>query len=165
MAAEAASAGGNEHVAEAIPERIAPKAPTVKQTAVTDFFSRRSPKPSVEQSNLTGRVSAIPPFITPCPSVRLAEVPAVFEVQSECEIENHLDPIRSLSQRDVSTPSSEPSSVEIGTSLANVSFITPSPGLEDFAANKEGAWHKDCLGIKAMLISNRYTFQEALASV
>lgn len=95
-----------QHVAW-VRHHTAPDGPTSNQTAITDFFS---PRPSVSPAGGTRRLFAPPPFITPCPSVRLAEVPYVFQVQSECVVDNYLDLTRPLFACEVSKTSSELSS-------------------------------------------------------
>ncbi len=67
------------HVA---PEDTAREISAVKQTAITDFFSPRA--------------SNIHAFIKPCPAVRLAEVPAVFEMQADYDIKDCFDPTHPL---------------------------------------------------------------------
>ena len=141
MTAGTASAEGNAQAVKAVPDHTTPKAPAVKQTAVTDFFSPRRPTSSAELSGPPRRASALPPFITPCPSVRLAEVPAVFQAQPECVVEDYLDPSRPLYGDNVSTPLPQPSITETGSPLANATFVTPSPGSQHFATKEEGTCH------------------------
>lgn len=63
---------------KAVSNDTTPEASTVKQSAITDFFY---PRPSTgHASNVTQRVSPDHSFIKPRPLVRLAEVPALFEV-------------------------------------------------------------------------------------
>lgn len=71
--AGAASAERLGQPVETAPENIAPEVSMVKQTAITEFCS---PCPL---TSLTGVA-----FITPCPSVTLAEISAMFARQENC---------------------------------------------------------------------------------
>lgn len=93
-----------QHVA-AVSDEGTQRASAVKQTAITDFFSLRPPTSYTSDS--TRRVYTTPTFITPCPSVRLAGVPAVFQVQSECAVEDYLDPTHPLFEHEISKSASE----------------------------------------------------------
>ena len=73
----------------ATPSDIASEVSAGKQTAITDFFSKHTS--SQHASDSTRRAPALQAFIKPCPLVEFAEVPAVFEVQSHYDLENHLD--------------------------------------------------------------------------
>ena len=79
------------------------------QRQITDFFSPCSP--SNHGSKTASGVSATPSFITPCPLVKLSEVPVVFQIQQECNLDDYLDPTHPLFESEVSRPSSELSSV------------------------------------------------------
>lgn len=78
-----ASTERQEKSVEAVPENTASEVSTVKQTAITDFFS---PRPSTSSTKVA--------FITPCPSVTLAEVPAMFVKQANIVDGDHVfDPM------------------------------------------------------------------------
>ena len=66
-----ASTERQEKSVEALPEKKASEVSTVKQTAITDFFS---PRPSSSSAKMA--------YITPCPSVKLADVPAMSVKQA-----------------------------------------------------------------------------------
>ncbi len=107
--ADIASMERNEQCVEAVTEITAPEATAVKQTAITDFFS---PRPSTPLT-----------FITPCPSVRLTRVPAVFVKQANIvDGDNVFDPTRPLFEH--SKPSSMTSSP-----------ASPKSAIEDVASN------------------------------
>lgn len=131
MVPGAASAERHEQATEGLSDHTKLGATAVKQTAITDFFSPRPSEPiedvPVFNGLQSGRKFATPPFITPCPSVRLAEVPAVFQLQAECVVEDYFDPTRPLFEREISKSSSEPSSVETASSPAKVGLESPSP--------------------------------------
>lgn len=138
MVPETASAETKGQAAETVPDHTNLEASAVKQTAITDFFCPRPATSLAEVPVLGGNVSdntrgpfALPPFITPCPSVRFSEIPVVFHVQSDCVVENYLDPIRPLYEREALRPSSEPSSAETGSSLTKFGLNTHTPELED----------------------------------
>ncbi len=84
--------------AQMTPEDTTQEISAVKQTAITDFFSPRASTPLVDVPVSSGVQSGdveggnIHAFITPCPAVRLAEVPAVFEVQADYNVKNCFDP-------------------------------------------------------------------------
>ena len=88
--------------AQVAPEDTAQDISAVKQTAITDFFSPRASTPSVDVPVSGGVQSGdveggnIHAFITPCPAVRLAEVPAVFEVQADYDVNHCFDPTHPL---------------------------------------------------------------------
>ena len=132
MVPATASAERREQAAEA-PNQTTLEPSTGKQTTITDFFSPRLPTSEVHS---TRREFAIPLFITPCPSVELAEVPAVFQVQSECVVENYLDITRPMFERQVSKPSSEVSSMETESLPAQIGLNTPSPKVQKAATQK-----------------------------
>lgn len=96
---------------------------TTKQRTITDFFS---PSSSVRHSSGETRRALSSPFITSHPSVRLSEVPVVFQVQSDCVAEDYLDPTNPLFEREVSEPSSEPSSIDTVSLPARLEVETPS---------------------------------------
>ena len=138
MVPETASAETKGQAAETVPDHTNPEISAVKQTAITDFFSPRPATSLAEVSVLGGNVSdktrgpsALPPFITPCPSVRFSEVPVVFHVQSDCVVEDHLDPTRPLYKREALRTSSEASSAETGSSLTKPGLHTLSQEFED----------------------------------
>ena len=142
MVPEIASAETKGQAAETVPDHTNPEVSAVKQTAITDFFSPRPATSLAEVSVLGGNVSdntrepsALPPFIKPCPSVRFSEVPVVFHVQSDCVVEDHLDPTRPLYKREALRPSPEPSSAETGSSLTKSGLDTLSPELEDLVSD------------------------------
>ena len=61
------------------------------QRSITDYFS---PCSSTRLgSDSAPPKSSAPPFIRPFPSVNLAEVPVVFQVQSDCNVEDCFDPL------------------------------------------------------------------------
>ena len=135
---ETASAETKGQAAKTVPDHTNLEASAVKQTAITDFFCPRPATSLAEVPVLGGNVSdntrrlfTLPPFITPCPSVRFSEVPVVFHVQSDCVVEDYLDPTRPLYEREALRPSSEPSSAETGSSLTKSGLSTLSPDLED----------------------------------
>ena len=104
-----ASTERHEQSVEATPETTTPEATAVKQTAITDFFSPRSSTP------LT--------YITPCPSVRLTRIPAVFLKQANTvDGDKVFDPTHPLFEQ--RKPSSMPSLP-----------ASPKPATEDVASN------------------------------
>ena len=106
-------------------DNAVPEASEAKQTSITDFFS---PRPTTSSADVPGsldttRAFTLPPFITPCPSVRLAEVSAVFQV-SECVVKDHFDPTRPLSECGILKSSVEESPVETNPLPAQVGSET-----------------------------------------
>ena len=122
-----------QHIA-AVPHDTAPEAPAVKQRPITDCFS---PRPSTSEASASAQhPSATHPFITPYPSVKLAEVPTVFQVQSDAVVEDYLDPTHPLFEREVLKPSREPPSTETKPSSHGNHLNTPSLKESDAATKK-----------------------------
>ena len=84
--------------AEVTSEKSLPEASAGKQTTITDFFSSQSSTPQMNVSVPSGGQSGTVEenhahtFITPCPSVRLEEVPVVFRAQPDGILEHCFDP-------------------------------------------------------------------------
>ena len=153
---EKSSAEQHRQVAEVISEQTDQANSAVKQTAITDFFSPRPDVPTQQQF-------AVSPFITPCPSVSLAEVPTVFSVQSGCVVDDYVDPTRSLFASVVHRPSSGASSVKTDSSPAEKDLDTASP--KQNAATKKGMCLKRYSEVETMLILNSDRLPEALSSI
>ena len=123
-------------------DNAVPEASGAKQTSITDFFSPRATTSSVDvpRSSNTIRSFTLPPFITPCPSVRLAEVSAVFQV-SECVAKDHFDPTRPLSEWGIPKSSVEVSSVETDPLPAHVGSETDADNEQYWIRQGEDRLH------------------------
>ena len=115
----------------AAPDGISAEVSAAKQRPITDFFTPCSSAPHGPDS--TRRVSTRS-SITPCPSVNLAEVPAAFQLQSDCIAEDYLDPTYPLFKSCLELPS-----LESDSSPVEVDLDIPSPKLPD-AATKKGMY-------------------------
>lgn len=147
----ATSAEPHEEQVAAGPDDTGAEVSAAKQRTITDFYS-----PCSSASNGSGetRRALTPPFITPHPSVSFSEVPVVFQVQSDCVAEDYLDPTHPLFERELSEPSSEPSTMGTNFSPAQLDVSTPSSTLPN-AAIREGMCSRIRSMLKILLTYNR----------
>ena len=149
-------------------DNAVPEASGAKQTSITDFFSPRATMSSVDvpSSSNTTRSFTLPPFITPCPSVRLAEVSAVFQV-SDCVAKDHFDPTRPLSEWGIPKSSVEVSSVETDPLPAQVGSETDTDNEQYWIRQDEDRlqvireMEKQLVETKAQLANTTTAFQMA----
>ena len=148
-------------------ENLVPEATEARQTSITDYFSPRpTSSADVPKSSDTIRTFTLPPFITPCPSVRLAEVSAVFQV-SECVAKHHFDPTRPLSECGLLKSSVKESSVETNSLPAQGGSGTDSDNEQYWIRQDEERlevireMEKEMVETKAQLASMTSAFQMA----